>query len=157
MKTGFPVKLIVVLLATSLGMTAIHADAARGAEEKKKVSGKKALVSVKHTTLYKNSHIIVNRGQHTIIPKKSILVLPEHLKSRVVNKPSGEFILWPDFKRSNQDWIWTLEVSLNQAKGITPLPKKKIKDLEKLNRVVVALYLGNPVSVLPPKRKDTKK
>jgi len=157
MKTGFPAKLIVVFLASSLGMTAIHADTARGAEEKKKVSGKKALVSVKHTTLYKNSHIIVNRGQHTIIPKKSILVLPEHLKSRVADKPSGEFILWPDFKRSNQDWIWTLEVTLNQAKGITPLPEKKIKDLEKLNRVVVALYLGNPVSVLPPKKKGAEK
>lgn len=155
MKQGIQVSLRIVFLASILGLSTSHAQKAAGAEEKKNSSGKKALVKVKHTTLYKNSHILVGRGQHTIVPKNSILVLPETLKSRVAAKPSGTFVLWPDFKRSNQDWLWTSEVSLDQAKGITPLPEKKMKDLEKLNRVVVALYRGNPVSVLPAKKKGT--
>ncbi|NNJ87183.1 MAG: hypothetical protein HKP20_08430 [Akkermansiaceae bacterium] len=138
-------------------MVSADAEPKQGSEEIKKITGKKPLVTVKHTTLYKNSHIIVNRGEHTIIPKRSILVLPDRLKSRVTKKPSGKFVLWPEFKKTNQDWIWTFEVTLDQAKGITPLPEGRMKDLAKLNRVVVALYRGNPVSVLPPRKKDTDK
>lgn len=154
MKKGIPVRYITILFASSLALGSVNAETAQGSEEKKKTSGKKALVKVKHTSLYKNSHIIVNRGQHTIIPKKSILVLPDRLKTRVVEKATGKFVLWPNFKHTNQDWIWTFEVTLDQAKGITPLPDGRIKDLAKLNRVVVALYKGNPVSVLSPKKEE---
>ena len=114
------------------------------------------MVKVKHTTLYKNSHILVYRGKHTIIPKNSIIVLPERLKSRVLDKPDGEFILWPEFKTANRDWIWTFEVSLDQAKGSSPLPEDRIEDLSKLNRLVVSLYKGNPVSILPAKKESSK-
>ena len=163
MKKGVQKAILTCALITFVSMNAGVAQGAQsakktiGAEEKKKISGKKPMVKVKHTTLYKNSHIISHRGEHTIIPKNSIIILPGHLKRRVTDKPDGEFILWPNFKLMNKDWIWTLEVSLDQAKGITPISEKKIKDLEKLNRVVVALYRGNPVSVLPSKKKIAKK
>ena len=163
MKTGFRSAIITVFLISMPGMIAAevqvdqHAKKAKGSEENKKITGKKPFVKVKHTTLYKNSHILVHRGQHTIIPKKSILVLPELLKQRVAAKPDGKFVLWPEFKQANRDWIWTYEVSLDQAKGANPISENKIKDLSKLNRVVVALYHGNPVSVLPAKNKIAKK
>ena len=156
MKTGFSTRFVATLLTSGLCVLSAQADTTQGAEEKKKISGKKPIVTVKHTTLYKNSHIIVNRGEHTIIPKRSILFLPERIKTRVVEKPTGTFVLWPTFKRNNQNWIWTYEVTLDQAKGITPLPEGKIKDFAKLNRMVVALYRGNPVSVLPPKQDSSK-
>ncbi|WP_435893838.1 hypothetical protein [Oceaniferula spumae] len=87
------------------------------------------------------------------MPKNSILFLPDKLKTRVVEKPSGKFVLWPFFKLRNQQWIWTYEVTLDQAKGIKPLPKGTLEQFSKLNRVVVALYRGHPVSVIPPKSK----
>ena len=163
MKRGVQNTILTCILITFAGMGACFAQGGQsatktmGAEEKKKVSGKKPMVKVMHTSLYKNSHIITHRGEHAIIPKNSIIILPAHLKRRVTEKPDGEFILWPDFKHTNKDWIWTLELSLDQAKGITPISEKKIKDLEKLNRLVVALYRGNPVSVLPSKKKIAKK
>ncbi|BDS08517.1 hypothetical protein NT6N_35570 [Oceaniferula spumae] len=116
-------------------------------------AARKPLVTVKHTSLYKNSHILSNRGEHCIVPKNSILFLPDKLKTRVVEKPSGKFVLWPFFKLRNQQWIWTYEVTLDQAKGIKPLPKGTLEQFSKLNRVVVALYRGHPVSVIPPKSK----
>ncbi len=156
MKNGYIIRFVATLLASGLCLLSAQADNPQGAEEKKKTSGKKPIVTVKHSTLYKNSHIIVNRGAHTIIPKRSILFLPERIKTRVVEKPSGTFVLWPTFKRNNRDRIWTYEVTLDQARGITPLPEGKMKDFAKLSRMVVALYRGNPVSVLPPKQDSSK-
>ncbi len=143
------------LFASVLSIGFAQAEPASGAEEKKKpLIGKKPMVKVKHTKLYKNSHIITHRGEHAIIPKRSILFLPQSLKSRVVEKPKGKFVLWPFFKQRNQDWIWTYEVTLDQAKGKAPLPKGKLKQFENLNRVVVALFRGNPVSVMTPAKSD---
>ena len=79
------------------------------------------------------------------------------IKTRVVEKPTGKFVLWPSFKLKNQNWIWTFEVTLDQAKGITPLPEGKIKDFAKLKLMVVALYRGNPVSILSLPSKVTTK
>ncbi|MFK7910279.1 MAG: hypothetical protein AB8F34_06710 [Akkermansiaceae bacterium] len=143
-------------LTTYLCIGLAYAEPTTGAEEKKKpTTGKKPIVKVKHTTLYKNSHIITHRGEHAIIPKRSILFIPENLKSRVVEKPSGKFVLWPFFKLRNQEWIWTYEVTLDQAKGKSPIPAGKIKQFEKLNRMVVALYRGNPVSIVAPPKKES--
>jgi len=143
--------------AMCLSIVDTHSQNSSGAQESKTTTGKKPMVKVKHTTLYKNSHILVYRDKHTIIPKNSIIVLPERLKSRVLSEPDGEFILWPEFKIANRDWIWTFEVSLDQAKGLAPLPEDRVKDLSKLNRVVVSLYKGNPVSILPAKKQNDKK
>jgi len=149
--------LLVTFFATSLCLTSVNAEPDQDSDKKEKPTGKKPLVKVKHTSAYKNAHIIVNRGEHTIVPIRSILLLPKTLKSHVVEKPSGKFVLWPQFKIKHQSLIWTLEVTLDQVKGITPISESKIKDLTKLNRVVVALYRGHPVSVVRPKKKDEDK
>jgi len=157
MKIEFSPRILAIFLASSFCLASAHAEPAQGAEEKKKISGIKPMVTVKHTSLYKNSHIIVSRGEHTIIPKRSILFLPASLKAKVVEKPTGTFVLWPTFMKKNQNWIWTYEVTLNQAKGISPLAEGKLEGFSKLNRLVVALFRGNPVSVLTPKKEfETK-
>jgi len=156
MKIKFSPRILALFLASSFCLVSAHAEPAQGSEEKKKISGIKPMVTVKHTSLYKNSHIIASRGEHAIIPKRSILFLPASLKAKVVEKPTGEFILWPIFMKKNQNWIWTYEVTLDQAKGIAPLPEGKLEGFSKLNRLVVALFRGNPVSVLTPKKETDK-
>jgi hypothetical protein len=151
MNMGVSVKLISFLLTTSLSVTLLHAQRAPDAGDKNKFSPIKPMVEVKRSSLYDNSHIIVHKGAHTIVPKKSILVLPPTLKGRISEKPKGKFVLWPEFKRNNQHWFWTFEVTLAQARGLKSIPEQKTKDLEKLNRIVIALYRGNPISVLPLK------
>jgi hypothetical protein len=151
MNMGVSVKFISFLLTTSLSMTLLHAQRAPDAGDKNKFSPIKPMVEVKRSSLYDSSHIIVHRGAYTIVPQKSILVLPPTLKDRISEKPEGKFILWPEFKRKNQQWVWTFEVTLDQARGLRAIPEQKIKDLEKLNRIVIALYRGNPISVLPLK------
>lgn len=158
MKYGLlPARFAATCFTLAICLTSSFAEPSGDKKEKEKPSGKKPLVKVRHTSAYKNAHIIVNRGEHTIVPIRSILVLPEKLKSHVVDKPSGKLILWPQFKRKNQNLIWTLEVTLDQVKGITPISESKLDDLTKLNRVVVALYRGHPVSVVRPKKKDDSK
>ncbi|MBT8037473.1 MAG: hypothetical protein KJO21_08005 [Verrucomicrobiae bacterium] len=155
-KYGTPSRVVLSMMVIPLSLLSAHADNSKGAGEDNKSSGKNSLVKVKHSSLYKNSHIISNNKAHTIVPKRSIVFLPARIKSRVSDQPNGKFILWPSFLKMNRDWIWTFEVTLDQAKGITPIPKGKLKDFSKLNRMVVALYRGNPISILPPKKPSSK-
>ena len=54
----------------------------------------------------------------------------------------------------------TFEVTLEQAKGVEPIPDKKLEEFAKINRTVIATYRRNPISVRPfkkPSTQDTQK
>jgi hypothetical protein len=96
--------------------------------------------------------LILNDGAHwTLLPQGAVLSLPESLKARLIAKPSGEFLTWTDFLTLNRGWITTHEVSIDQAAGNDPLSAERSAFLNKLNKVVVAVHRGGPISVLPPK------
>jgi len=105
------------------------------------------------SSLYRNSHILVHRGKHTIIPKGSIIYLPTKDKTKVCETPSGKFDFWPDFLKKNQSWIWTYEVTRDQAKGLKPIQESKLEEFAKMNRMVVATYQKSPITILPPPAK----
>ena len=45
----------------------------------------------------------------------------------------------------------TFEVTLEQAKGVEPIPDKKLEEFAKINRTVIATYRRNPISFAPLK------
>lgn len=157
MKPRLSLKLVSMFVGMSLCMSGGHAQAGPDAQNQGPTLSKKPLVKVSRRSLYDNSHIIAFRGTHTIVPKNSILFLPSALKGHILDKPDGKFVLWPKFQRDNQPWIWSFEVTLDQAKGLEPLSDQKVKDLERLNRIVIAHYRGNPISVLPLKIKTAER
>ena len=135
----------------------LHAAPPTPVANKGEVSGQKqAKPKAKTPSLYRNAHILVTRGQHTIIPKGSIIYLPSKDKAKVTETPSGKFTFWPDFVKKNKNWIWLYEVTLKQARGIEPIPEAKLKEFAKLNRTVVATYRKNPISIIPRSTKDSK-
>mgnify|MGYP000636850666 CR=1 FL=1 len=97
--------------------------------------------------IYANSEILLSGNVHTILPKNSILHIPEHLKSKLVQSPSGKFIIWPKFYASNPAWIYKYEVSLDQKKGNTPFTEAQIQRFEQTGKIVVAVIRNNPTSV----------
>lgn len=100
---------------------------------------------------YQNSLILKSGNDHTVLPKKSLIFTPERHKKRISNNSSGGYVPWSKFKAKNFAWIHTFEVTLDQAKGIEPIPKATMERLKKLDRMVIAVRKKNPISIVPPK------
>ena len=97
---------------------------------------------------YANSDILVSGSYHTLVPKGSVLNLPDRHKKRFVTKPSGNFILLKKFISKNYAWLSTQEVSFEQVKGEKTLAESLQKSIQQSGRVVIATLNKNPISVL---------
>lgn len=99
--------------------------------------------------LIKDSIILCYRGNLTLLPKRSVLHLPDALKSRFEAAEGAAVVTWEDFLKGNRGWIRTVEVSADQAMGREPLDEAVTSAFEGLASVVVATYKGGPISVKP--------
>ncbi len=85
-----------------------------------------------------------------IVPKGSVLFCPEALAARVLARPSGTLMPWPEFLVANRNWIATREVTLAQVRGEAPLTEIDRKAFASAGHLVIATLRGNPVTVLVP-------
>ena len=95
------------------------------------------------------SDIISFGGIATLIPKHAILQIPDNFANRVKFQANSQIKGWADFFAVNRGWITTVEITLAQAKGMEPLPENISKQLAKSGNLVVAVYQGGPISMLP--------
>ncbi len=109
--------------------------------------------------LISQSDFLSFQGLMTLVPKRAILQIPENYKERVTVLPGAKILGWAQFYAANRGWITTVEVSRAQAEGKTDLPEDTHKQITKCGNLVVATYMGGPISVLPLKEpeKDTEK
>ncbi len=101
--------------------------------------------------LYADSIILSDGVNHTLLPKRSLVFVPERYQRRVVDAPVGKLILWPTFNKINSSWLRVQEVSLPIAKGEEPLADGIRRQLESGFQVVVSTYKQSPISVMPLK------
>lgn len=101
--------------------------------------------------LYRDALILTDGEWHTIIPSGSVLGYKEALGNRLVDKKHGEFAFWPEFYQKNKSWIKLQEVDVAMAKGEVPLTAEMMKSLQTEEKMTIAVYKGNPVSVLEVK------
>ncbi len=101
--------------------------------------------------LYADSIILSDGVNHTLLPKRSLVFIPEKFQRRVVEAPVGKLILWPTFKNINSSWLRVQDVSLPIAKGEEPLADGIRRQLESGFQVVVSTYKNSPISVMPLK------
>ena len=106
--------------------------------------------------LLKRSDFLSFNGLSTLVPKGSILHLPESYRRRLKAESGAKIVTWSEFFRRNRGWVTNLEVTRDQAEGTKPFPEATLKTLEKNPRVVVATLAGGPISVLPPKATGEK-
>lgn len=106
--------------------------------------------------IYRNSVILQAGGSHTVLPPHSILHLPRSLRQMSATRPIGDYLPWPEFYARNRSAVLTHSVTLEQALGKTPIGQDVSRQLRKINRIVVALYQNNPVSVLPASRENAQ-
>jgi hypothetical protein len=101
------------------------------------------------------SDIICFGGLATLVPKRAILVQPAGMADRTAMKPGAKLVPWIDFYSRNRGWITTVEVSRVQAEGNEAINEDTRKQFTESGNLVVATYLGGPISVLPPKKPAT--
>jgi hypothetical protein len=101
--------------------------------------------------LLEQSDIISFNGLATLVPKRAILATPQDHRERLAMQPGAKIVGWADFFAANRGWITTVEVSRAQAEGNQALAEDLREKIGKSRNLVVATFLGGPISVLPPK------
>ena len=100
-------------------------------------------------SLIAQSDILHDGRNWTIVPKGAVLHVPEALSPRVGAKPLGRLLTWDEFLTVNRGWVFTEEVTMDQAAGKRPVGASRIEFWEKNGKVIVAVHLGGPISVRP--------
>lgn len=97
---------------------------------------------------YSNCHILVSGNTYTIVPKQSVLNLPERYKKRISSTPKGKFLFFKEFKAKNYGWLKTHKVTIEQSKKGQAIAEEKLKLLKESGLVVIAVRKNRPVPVL---------
>lgn len=105
------------------------------------------IVQPNEQSIIKQSAILHDGVNWTIVPKGAVVFLPSALKSRVDVKPVGMLLSWSDFLTKNRAWITTNEVSFDQAAGAIPLAAEKVAFWSKQDKIVIATHQSGPISV----------
>jgi hypothetical protein len=98
-------------------------------------------------SLIKQSDILSDGHNWTIVPKGALLHVPEALANRVGARPIGTLLVWNEFLTVNRGWLFTEEVTFAQAAGKAPIPASRTEFWQKNGKVIVAVHLGGPISV----------
>lgn len=98
-------------------------------------------------SLIRQSDILSDGNNWTLVPKNAVLHIPAALNNRIGAKPLGTLLSWTDFLTINRGWLFTEEVTFDQAAGKTPIPPSRTEFWKKNGKVIVAVHLGGPISV----------
>ena len=94
----------------------------------------------------RDSTILALNGRWTFVPKGSIIHTPDRFKGRIVSKPEGKLVSFPEFLRNNYGWLSTREVTTDEILGNIEKPEAFNKALKNSNSIVVATRGKSPVS-----------
>lgn len=101
--------------------------------------------------LLEQSDIVCFGGLATLVPKRAILATPAKHKERLAMQAGARIVGWSEFYALNRGWITTVEVSRVQAEGNMRIAEETRDRIGKSMNLVVATYMGGPISVLPLK------
>lgn len=104
----------------------------------------------KTKSIYDRCDILSHNGNHTLVPKNGLIIIPDQYKDRVTTKPKGKFLNWANFYKKNYQWLHKEEISMDIARGKKQLTDQKIESLQALSMIVVAVHKDNPISRLKP-------
>lgn len=104
--------------------------------------------------LLEQSDIVCFGGLATLVPKRAILATPTNHKNRLSMQPGVRVVGWSEFFAANRGWITTVEVSRIQAEGREAIGEETQERIAKSRNLIVATYMGGPISVLAPKEPE---
>ena len=123
----------------------------------KETSSPDPSVANRPPSLLGSSDIVCFNGLATLVPKRAIIQSPKNLAERTRMQPGAKLQSWSQFYAANRGWITTVEVSRMQAEGNQPLAEETQKQIAKNGNLIVAVYQGGPISLLPLKTSEEPK
>ncbi len=117
------------------------------AQLEKPAAGEAKVTTPADQSILKQSMVLHDGKNWTIVPKGAVVFLPDSLKSRVDAKPVGKLLTFADFISLNRSWIATDEVSFDQAAGNEPLAAANVASWSKQEKLVIAVHHSGPISV----------
>ena len=103
--------------------------------------------TARRSSLRTRSAVLSFGNSWTMVPKRAVLHVPSHLKSRVNVEPQGTLIPWASFVARNRGWLRVQPVQMAHARGEAPLPEKSLEAIDKSSQVVIATFQNGPISV----------
>jgi hypothetical protein len=103
----------------------------------------------KPPSLMSRSEILCFEGIAALVPKRAVINKPKALEDRLALSEGARLVSWEEFYNANRGWLKTMEVSRKHAEGKEPLSEEDAKTLQGSAAVIVAVYHGAPISVLP--------
>ncbi|MAS95876.1 MAG: hypothetical protein CMO55_21945 [Verrucomicrobiales bacterium] len=101
--------------------------------------------------LLENSDFLSMDGHYVILPKNSVVFVPESRKENILSKPEGKMLTWLEFQTRFRALVYPIEVTMKEVSGEEPIAPEKLEAADRSNRIVVAVLSQNPVSVIPAK------
>ncbi len=101
----------------------------------------------KGQSILAESVLLGNGRNWTLVPKGSVLHLPENLEKHILENAEGEIMPWQKFLARNRSWLTTAEVDMDTATGRKPIPDSKLKAWTRTGSIVVAIHRGGAISV----------
>ena len=117
--------------------------------------GKNEAVRPVEQSIIKESVILNDGTNWTLVPVGAVVLLPEAMKTRVNTRPVGKLLPWLEFLSKNISWITTTELNLKQAAGIDPLSAERMAFWATQDKVVIAVHQNGPISMRPPATSQT--
>lgn len=95
-----------------------------------------------------NQSLILSDGTNwTLVPRGSVLHLPDTHKDKIDARPVGNLVPWKKFLTLNRAWISAEEISLRQAEGVKKLDERRTAFWPKQSKLIIAVHQGGPISV----------
>jgi len=110
---------------------------------------KKPIVTIKKRSIIGSSTLLSSGVHWTLVPRGAVVYVPDHLKGKIVAKPSGTLISWKKFLHKNYGWLHIHPVKMTQAQGKEKISQKSIKAYKSMGKIVVATCAQGPISVAP--------
>jgi len=101
-------------------------------------------------SIVRESTILSDGTCWTMVPVGSVLHVPEKLRDRVPEGPSGTLLTWQQFLGRNRGWVGTEEVDMETATGRKPVTEEMSANWQRRGSVVVAVHRGGAISVRRP-------
>jgi hypothetical protein len=106
---------------------------------------------------YDGATIIAVSGVHTVVPQGAVIYVPPSLTEMIVKEPQGKLMRWPEFLEKHSKWLNTRKVSWETAKGEDPIKEEERKTFAEGEKIIVAVFGKNPITVLEPPPEPEKK
>lgn len=111
----------------------------------------------KPKSYYDGATIIAISDVHSVVPQGAVIYVPPELAGVIVEQPKGQLMRWPEFLEKHSKWIKTHKVSWETAKGEDPIKEEERKTFAEGNKIIVAVFGNNPITVLEPPPEPEKK